>query len=106
MGNIICFIDENVIWHIWLFINFNNAVGYVWREIYTYILCISKKLLWYIMFHPHCFACVVCLSMVKHYRQISDIRGTISQTLKVSHPVLQLSFHNLLKPSVKSRMKM
>ena len=40
------------------------------------------------------------------YRQVSNIRGTKSQHLKDSHTVLQLSLPNLLKPDVKSRMKM
>ena len=39
-------------------------------------------------------------------RQISNIRLTESQIFKVSGCVMQLSFHNLLKPGVKSRMKM
>ena len=40
------------------------------------------------------------------YRQISNISHTISQNLNVSHLILQLAFHNILKPGVKSRMKM
>ena len=40
------------------------------------------------------------------YHQISNISGTKSQNLNVCRLVLQLSLHNLLKPGVKSRMKM
>ena len=40
------------------------------------------------------------------YRQVSNIRCTNSQNLSDSRPVLQLSLLNLLKPRVKSRMKM
>ena len=41
-----------------------------------------------------------------HYRQFFDIRRTTSQHLKYSRSVLRLSLPNLLKPDVKSRMKM
>ena len=41
-----------------------------------------------------------------NYRQISNISRTKSQNLNVSRHVLQLSLRNLLKPGVKSRMKM
>ena len=40
------------------------------------------------------------------YRQISNISRTKSQNLNSSHLVLQLSLCNILKPCVKSRMKM
>ena len=40
------------------------------------------------------------------YRKISNIRHTESQNLNDSSLVLQLSLPNLLKPGVKSRMKM
>ena len=40
------------------------------------------------------------------YCKISNIRCTKSQNLSDSRPVLQLSLLNLLKPRVKSRMKM
>ena len=43
---------------------------------------------------------------VAGYRQISNIRRIKSQNLKVSRFVPQLSLRNLLKPDVKSRMKM
>ena len=42
----------------------------------------------------------------KVYRQISNISHTKSQTLHVSHLVLQLSLPNPLKPGIKSKMKM
>ena len=42
----------------------------------------------------------------KKYRKVSYIRRTKSLNLNVSCPVLQLSLQNLLKPGVKSRMKM
>ena len=42
----------------------------------------------------------------KSYRKISNIRRTKFQNLKVSRLSLQLSLHNILKPSVKWRMKM
>ena len=41
-----------------------------------------------------------------NYRQVSNIRRTKSQHLKISHTVLRLSLPNPLKPDVKSRMKM
>ena len=40
------------------------------------------------------------------YRQISNIRRTISQTLDVTCLALQSSLPNPLKPGIKSRMKM
>ena len=40
------------------------------------------------------------------YRKFSNIRCTKSQNLNVSHLGLQLSLRNILKPSVKWRMKM
>ena len=40
------------------------------------------------------------------YSRISNITRTKSQNLNVSRLVLQLSLCNLLKPGVKSRMKM
>ena len=44
--------------------------------------------------------------MKYEYHKISNIRGTKSQILNVSHLVLQLSLPNPLKSGVKSRMKM
>ena len=41
-----------------------------------------------------------------YYRQISYISRTKSQNLNVSHLVLQLCLSNILKPGVKSRMKL
>ena len=41
-----------------------------------------------------------------HYCKIFNISGTKSPNLNVSHLVLQLSLPNLMKPDVKSRMKM
>ena len=41
-----------------------------------------------------------------NYRKISNIRNTKSQNFNVSRLSLQLSLHNILKPSVKWRMKM
>ena len=43
---------------------------------------------------------------IHNYRQVSNIRRTESQNLNVSCLVSQLSLCNLLKPGVKSRMKM
>ena len=40
------------------------------------------------------------------YRKVSNIRRTKFQNLSDSRPALQLSLHNLLKPCIKSRMKM
>ena len=40
------------------------------------------------------------------YRKVSNIRRTKFQNLNDSRPVLQLSLPNLLKPCIKSRMKM
>ena len=40
------------------------------------------------------------------YRKVSNIRRSEFQNLNDSRPVLQLSLPNLLKPDVKSRMKM
>ena len=45
-------------------------------------------------------------AMVMCYRQTSNTSFTKSQNLNVSHLVLQLSLGNVLKPGVKSRMKM
>ena len=42
----------------------------------------------------------------KDYHKVSNIRHTKFQNLSDSRPVLQLSLPNLLKPCVKSRMKM
>ena len=41
-----------------------------------------------------------------NYRKISNIRLIKFQNLSDSRPVMQLSLPNLLKPCVKSRMKM
>ena len=49
------------------------------------------------------YAAVFC--WISKYPQISNIRCTKSQNLNVSCLVLQLSLRNLLKPGVKSRMK-
>ena len=40
------------------------------------------------------------------YRKVSNIRRTKFQNISDSRPVLQLSLSNLLKPYIKSRMKM
>ena len=45
-------------------------------------------------------------TMSHTYRKVSNIRRTKFQNLRVSRPVLQLSRPNLLKPCMKSRMKM
>ena len=42
----------------------------------------------------------------ENYRKVSNIRCTESQNLNVSHLGLQLSLRNILKPSIKWRMKM
>ena len=44
--------------------------------------------------------------MENNYRQMSNIRGTISQNLNASNLALQLSLSNPLKPCVMWRMKM
>ena len=44
--------------------------------------------------------------MKQIYRKTSSISHTKSQSLNVSHLVLQLSLPNPLKPGVKSSMKM
>ena len=49
--------------------------------------------------------CMV-MTLQSLYRQTSNIRHTKSENLNVSRLVLQLSLRNLLKPGVKSRMKM
>ena len=46
------------------------------------------------------------IECIYEYRQISNIRRTKSQNLNVSRLVLQLSLRSILKPGVKSRMKM
>ena len=43
---------------------------------------------------------------MRAYLQISNIRRTKSQNLNIYHLVLQLPLCNLLKPVVKSKMKM
>ena len=40
------------------------------------------------------------------YRKVSNISRTKFQNISDSRPVLQLSLPNLLKPCIKSRMKM
>ena len=45
-------------------------------------------------------------SAYKHYRKISNIRGTQNQNLNDSRLIMQLPLPNPLKPGVKSRMKM
>ena len=49
---------------------------------------------------------IICCSGKSNNCQISNISCTRYLNLKVSHLVLQLSVCNLLKPGVKSRMKM
>ena len=49
---------------------------------------------------------VIHLRCYAIYRNVSNIRRTKSQNLSVSRPVLQLFLHNLLKPCIKSKMKM
>ena len=59
-------------------------------------------------------AVILCLNMLisvskrglRYYRKVSNIRRTKFQNLNDSRPVLQLSLPNLLKPCIKSRMKM
>ena len=41
-----------------------------------------------------------------NYRKVSNIRRTKFQNLNDYRPVLQMSLPNLLKPCIKSRMKM
>ena len=41
-----------------------------------------------------------------YYRKVSDIRRTKFQNLSDSRAALQMSLPNLLKPCIKSRMKM
>ena len=41
-----------------------------------------------------------------NYRQTSNTKRTESPNLNISRLILQLSFPNVLKPGVKSRMKM
>ena len=50
-------------------------------------------------------SCSISLD-ITGYRQVSNIRRTKFQHLKDSRTVLRLSLPNLLKPDVKSRMKM
>ena len=49
---------------------------------------------------------VVPYGVIDHYRKISNIRCTKIQNLNVSGIGLQLSLRNILKPSVKWKMKM
>ena len=46
------------------------------------------------------------MTMLGSYHQTSIMSHTKSHNLNVSHLILQLSLHNLLKPGVKSRMKL
>ena len=46
------------------------------------------------------------LVQFQQHREISNISGTKSHNLNVSHLVFQFSLLNPLKPGVKSRMKM
>ena len=55
------------------------------------------------------FGCVELFTkfiVVLHACQISNISHTKSQSLNVSHLVLQLALPNPLKPGIKTRMKM
>ena len=56
--------------------------------------------------HRHLDGCQLNLRYHNIYRKISNIRRTKSQNLNVSRLGLQLSLCNILKPSVKWRMKM
>ena len=51
-------------------------------------------------------AVAIAFSFVNSYRKISNISRTKFQNLSDSRPGLQLSLPNLLKPCVKSKMKM
>ena len=48
----------------------------------------------------------ILMVIFRKYRKISNIRHTKSPNLNVSRLGLQLSLHNILKPSVGRRMKM
>ena len=47
-----------------------------------------------------------CIYTAFDYGEVSNIRRTESQNLKVPRLGLQLSLRNILKPGVKPRMKM
>ena len=50
--------------------------------------------------------CVANNNHYLNYRKVSNIRRAKSQNLNVSHLDLQLSLRNIMRPSVKWRMKM
>ena len=49
---------------------------------------------------------VIWMTVFMKYHQISNMNCTEPQNLNVSHLALQMSLCNLLKPGVKSKMKM
>ena len=52
------------------------------------------------------YSCHDTYFVLSYYRKVSNIRRTEFQNINDSRPVLQLSLPNLLKPCIKSRMKM
>ena len=86
---------SNHLFHVSLFVSwcFLHSVwfGLVW--------IITNYVVW-----SHCN--IINFQNTITYHKISNMRCTESQNLNVSRLVLQLSLHNLLKPGVKSRMKM
>ena len=52
------------------------------------------------------YSCHDTYFVLSYYHKVSNIRRTEFQNINDSRPVLQLSLPNLLKPCIKSRMKM
>ena len=76
---------------------------------------VKRKIFFLMMLSCYMQYCVIpyrvltasdCTDAPITYRQVSNIRRTKSQLLKVPRTVLRLSLPNPLKPDVKSRMKM
>ena len=65
--------------------------------------CLTEPPQWY---HPGGLRMNWNINFTLNCCQISDISHTLTKNLSVSHLVLQLSLCNILKPGVKSRMKM
>ena len=79
--------------------------GYNLDTAYIQRICFKREPL-FAPFERH-FVWTKPITQDKHnYRKVCNIRRTKSQNLSVSRPVWQLSLPNLLKPRIKSRMKM
>ena len=72
-----------------------------WRFLTQRYLCLVVACV-----SPGCIASSAPARLEWYYHKVSNIRLTVCQNLNVSRLGLQLSLRNMLKPSVKWRMKM